>query len=422
MLFLLLAVACTNDSATCATGGDPAALTVTFDAPDLEWASKPKVRVYDADGALVADLSPGESVIEGLAPGPYSLVTVRATVANDAGADFSELAYGRLTDTVELICVDGDTAATVPYVLQPSSGHLFASSGERIAGFASPELGGNEVSADISLDLSLVNGLNAFHFDPLGNLWAATQATYGARFLVFEPGSVSAVGAIEPDFELAVPDFADNDRLTDFAFAEDGSLWVSVAHDDTSFVGLYHFSAAQGFSVLRGESVDAPAETFTVTGLLTPEDLVFDSAGGLWIADFDQNAVVRVDVASPSGTVLTPTDTVTLFHDAKLTTPFLGPTDLSIDADGGLWVNWWTDASLTRLASPQDGPQLPDTVYQPDSLALVAGLTQDLGGGLWYGQEGATGTLRRVIDGAIVATLSTPDVPVPTDLVVDPMR
>ncbi|MDP2316899.1 MAG: hypothetical protein Q8P41_28665 [Pseudomonadota bacterium] len=426
MLFLLLALACTDDPATCGTGGAPASLTVTFDVPDLDWTSKPKVRVYDADATFVADLSPGESVLEDLAPGPYTLVTVRATAPSTPGGEggdpsFSEVAYGRLTDTVEVVCVAGDAAATVSYALQPSSGHLFVSSGERIAGFAAADLvgGGDALTADISLDLSLVNGLHAFHFDPLGNLWAATEATYGARFLVFEPGSVSGVGAVEPDYELAVPEFADNDRLTDFAFADDGSLWVSVAHDDTSFVGLYHFSTAQGFAALRGEEVAAPAETYTVAGLLTPDDLVIDG-GALWIADFDQDAVVRVEVGAAGGTTLTPTHTVSVFHDAKLTTPFRGPTDLLLDAEGGLWVNWWTDAALTRLLVPRDGAQLPDSVYQPDSLALVAGLAGDLGGGLWYGQEGATGALHRVIGGSVSATHTTAETPVPTDLVVDP--
>ena len=65
-----------------------------------------------------------------------------------------------------------------------------------------------------------------------------------------------------------------------------------------------------------------------------------------------------------------------------------GPTALGFDADGRLWVNYWTAGTLARFDTTSGASvREPDLMAGSDVLDLLSGLATDRRGGIWFGNE-----------------------------------
>ena len=142
-------------------------------------------------------------------------------------------------------------------------------------------------------------------FDSAGNMWLADVGNnrvlrYPASL---QDGVTTLANAQAADLVLGQPDFSSTDARTSaaglrrpgrLAFDANGDLWVA----DSGNNRIVHFAAP--FS--NGESADqalgqgdlaSGSCAVTQSGLCGPMGLVFDSTGGLWVADTDNNRVIH---------------------------------------------------------------------------------------------------------------------------------
>jgi len=82
--------------------------------------------------------------------------------------------------------------------------------------------------------------------------------------------------------------------------------------------------------------------------LFAPVGLAFDASGGLWVANYTSNTVVRYDAAQLSSGSPTPAATIT-------SGSFAGaghPVGLAFDSSGALWVASKAAHDLRRFTNP----------------------------------------------------------------------
>ena len=128
-----------------------------------------------------------------------------------------------------------------------------------------------------------------------------------------------------------------------------------------------------------------PTATVERMGLSSPEGLAFDTAGNLWVAAHDDDAVVRIDAArlAASGTGSD------LAITAQTPSPVIGtltPISLAFDGAGKLWVNYdGTIASITSADQAGTGTKTitPAVQITTDVATLPVGIAFDQDGGLW---------------------------------------
>jgi streptogramin lyase len=361
---------------------------VTLDLPDETWVSEPALAVYASDGTLVATVTDPESSLD-LPGGLYTVAARRGTV----DGDLVGRAFGLLQDTVQQVCVsDGEiTDWSGTWELQPSSGKLWMTSGEDAEGFDPAALAeGGDVAPETAFTVPVSNDLRGLAIDPLGNLWVATSPTYGAKLLVYPPAG--AEGGTEP-LELGAELFADNVQIQDILFDAKDQLWVLVGGSNTGTVGLWAFAPEVATAFLAtGALPTRPSQQLTVTGMVKPEDMVVGPDSRLWIADFDGDQVLSVGVGSAvdqDPTEVAPEQAFTVsWEDDTGTHGLQGPTALGFDADGRLWVNYWTAGTLARFDTTSGASvREPDLMAGSDVLDLLSGLATDRRGGIWFGNE-----------------------------------
>ncbi len=400
-------------------------LDLVLDLPAETWATVPAVEVYDADGAFVTRVE-SDTTVE-LPAGLYTLAALRGTVE---GAPVGR-AYGLLNDTVQRACiVDGEVQEwAASWELQPSSGKLWALSGEAAHGFDVDALAtGGDVEPVLTINVDLSNDLRGFAVDAMGNLWVATSPTYGARLEVYPPGG--ADGSADP-LTLGGDVFADAVQIAALAFDAKNQLWVLVRHTSSDTRGVWGFSAEQTLAFLaEGTVPGAPAAVFEVDGMVAPESMIVGPDDRLWIADFASEYVFALAAgqsASGGAATLTPEVAFTAGWDDETGTHTLnGPTGLGFDAAGRLWVNYWTNPALARFDVADTGESLraPDQFAGGNVLDLPAGLATDRDGRVWYGndpQDGAGEIIALESEGGTeVARARSATALTPTTLVFDP--
>jgi hypothetical protein len=116
-----------------------------------------------------------------------------------------------------------------------------------------------------------------------------------------------------------------------------GDLWVidggTVSGDGTVAPALYEFTAKQ-LSNLSSNASPTPAVTISSASFVFPQQATFDGNGNLWVTDNGGNAVFVFSAKqlSTSGAATVPVATIT-------STPgFNGPLGITFDYRGNLWV------------------------------------------------------------------------------------
>jgi hypothetical protein len=407
-----------------------AVLEVTIDRSSLgdAPASGAVVVVWNADGEEVGR---GETdfTLDALAPGSYTVAIERGELTAD-GTMAGE-AHGSLAGTV--FAVELAACETTPFdaVLSPlpSAGRLWVSSGESLNAFTAEQLAaGGDAEADARLEVALVNDFRGFAFDRLGNVWAAASPTYGARLLWFAPEQLVGRGHAEPRGELTATVFEGFAAISDVVVLADGSLWVAVRASDNSFNGFAIWDRAQlDRAVLAAAPVELePTTTIAVPELGTRVDLELAPDGALWIADYDNDRLLRVDEpATWTGPSVDASFAVVL--DQEGSAPQRGAENIGFDSEGNATAIFWTTGAVIPLAAEElaaaGDVELRVTVDNFWVDQLPTGLVVDGGDRLVMGNyaSGGVGQLLGWSPGTMPeALLASTDIPDPADLVLDP--
>lgn len=123
----------------------------------------------------------------------------------------------------------------------------------------------------------------AVAFDGSGNLWVTdTGSLAGGRILEFKPPFSNGMNA----------SLVSNIPANSLAFDRDGNLWGGVSWWRTQLEGRvleFHppFSDHMNASLLMGSDYSGDPRTLLFPTLMRPVALVFDSAGNLWVSDFE---------------------------------------------------------------------------------------------------------------------------------------
>ncbi len=153
----------------------------------------------------------------------------------------------------------------------------------------------NQSSLGFSTDLA---------FDSSGNLWVTDDGHN--RVVEFQKGAGFSNGQAA-SLVLGQPDFShDAAASTDtgmffpsgLAFDSSGNLWVADTGNNRilKFLKGAGFTDGEAASVVIGQSTfGTSTSAISQTGLNQPYGLAFDKAGNLWVADSENNRVLRYD-------------------------------------------------------------------------------------------------------------------------------
>ncbi|MEO7035775.1 MAG: hypothetical protein ABI548_17720 [Polyangiaceae bacterium] len=397
-----MAFSACSDDGTVTSGGDAGAAGASpmgaAGAPDAAGAA-------GAAGARCGSAGTGtlQVVVSGLPSDVDAAVTVSGLMASphlvydsiDAGeytvtakrvydADPTvRTAYDPTIDEPTLCLTDGDDHTVhVTYQAIPTSNKLWSlndNGSAGVVGFGSAKLGATATTAaSVVADAPAGQSL-AFDFN--GNLWTG-PATVGDPVLARYPAAaLAASGMPTADLAFNVPAIGCVPALKGIALDATGNVWLSTCDQQLLQIPSTAFATPTG-----SDFAQDVAPSVTLSGVTANEDIAFDSAGNLWVADdgkverFDKARLASDDTAAPDLTLSVTTDDTT---PKDLTANFL-----AFDAHGNLWAldfdgNGVFELLKTSLSGSGAHTIATSTHLVLGVLALLARPAFDDGGSLW---------------------------------------
>ena len=229
----------------------------------------------------------------------------------------------------------------------------------------------------ISVGLDVPNSLA---FDSSGDLWVAN---FGDRTVVEYPRQQLSGGPVVPALTISSGPSGSLNSPAGMAFDASGDLWVANDLSNT----LVEYSKT---SLTYGPVV--PDVTITSDGsksLSGPYALAFDSAGDLWVANYDSSTLVDYPKNRLASGAQVPAVTISSDSSGSLNSP----AGLAFDASGDLWVaanlsNKVLEYTRGELSSGHPRPAVTISADTRGSLNSPEGLTLDPGGDLWVANYG----------------------------------
>ena len=223
----------------------------------------------------------------------------------------------------------------------------------------------------LSAALSYPTGIDV---DDSGNLYIADQFNYRIRKVTpqgtistvagngtFNPLAAAGDGAQATTVQLGVP--------TDVDVAPDGSLYIPEY--DTHRVRKVRSNGVIITIAGNGNYGSSGDGGLAVNALLNaPFRVALDTQGNLFIADYANNKVRRVDVTTGIITTVAGTGTAGIEGDggpATLATLY-GATGLTVDAGGNLYIAQSNSARVRVVGQAGGAPPPPTPTYTPTSL------------------------------------------------------
>jgi sugar lactone lactonase YvrE len=370
----------------CPSSDTLGALAITVDIPSGVDA---RVAILDADGDVVGETLT-ESATRSVPAGRY---TVAAHRVREPGT-LVGAAYQPAVTLGESVCVRGeaDATASVRYTREPGSARLWLTqsngTGASILAFDADQLNerGDQTPAVGLAHTQPSSG--PLRVDALGRLWMGSSA---GALIGFETDRLGESSSEGPDITLTGAALCE-DALPcgprALAFDARGALYVATL---TRIVRL------------APESLDASGEptaaiTITSPDVESPSALAFDADGNLWVGE-SSGAIVRFDASRLDADITNAAADVVIYAgtDTPVAGLFGSPEGLVFDADGNLWVGYFTGNDLVRL-SPSDlaashassAALVPSTRITIGVEALVTDLALDEAGNLWLPGSGGT--------------------------------
>jgi sugar lactone lactonase YvrE len=308
---------------------------------------------------------------------PAGNYEVTADIVAGAADKVVRLAYTATVDVASFCLSQGATQnIVVTYAPIPTSGNLWTtndSSDSQVLGYASASLAATATeSASIKATGSL---RRAIAFDKTGNMWTLGDDVSEAinRFPASQFGTS---GAKTADVKLSL-DPGCVPGLSQLAFQpSDGSLWVSSQCAKT----VSHIAA----TALAASGAATP--DVVLGGMGGPEDVAFDKAGNMWVADSVNKTVLRYDAARLTASS---NDAASLVITPKTAAQGdMAPNHLAFDKSGNLWVSAFAGNLVYELTAADQsgtGPKslTPSVILTMPVDELLEGLAFDESGSLW---------------------------------------
>jgi sugar lactone lactonase YvrE len=301
--------------------------------------------------------------------------------------------------------------------VDPVSGKVFVSiSGQhRILRFASSAAVANGANAEavigqtsyttatVGVSAAALDEPWGIDLDSAGRLWVADYDNN--RVLMYEDaanlpefGATADLVLGQPNFDTRTPGTNQITMRGPVGVHVDasGKLWVAdygnnrvLRYDSAATLG----DGAPATAVLGQPGFDTGVAATTSVGMTGPAAVLLDPTGRLWVAEQENNRVLRFDGAatlangSPANGVLGQTDFVT---DTSGSTPekFDQPNALAVDRNGTLYVADYNGHRVIYHRSPAtkaNGATPDGVIGQPDLATVTSGtsaqkLTQPYGG------------------------------------------
>ncbi|MFP4376189.1 MAG: hypothetical protein ACLFP4_04030 [Spirochaetales bacterium] len=411
-----------NGSESCSSGG-VGSLALSMTVPTVSYipAAQPQVVLYGPSGSATSFDASGTFDL----PGGSYIVEVHRGVTSDS---LIGMADGVNENTVQSLCItDGEeTSLAVTFEAQAGAQRLWVTDEDRLLGFSRAQVNAGGSALPIVLDGSLINDFRGFDFDALGNLWAATGPTYGTRLLWLEPGKLGLSGALVPNGSITNSYFgAQYAPVSDVFYAADGTLWLAVHRVDDSFNGLIGYSRATlaEFLLEGGDVAREPDFVHALPGTTGPVALSYGPSSRVYVADFEDDAIHRINSLSGNGSGVDASFTVRI--TGVVVSNARGPRDL-IGTSTNLAILFTTtnqlvvlnSADIANTASAQIDVTSPTTF---GVLQLPSGLV--LTDRYWVGNQAASSPgelLRFNAGGTTSAFLTSSELSDPVDLRLNP--
>lgn len=329
-------------------------------------------------------------------PGTYSISAAAARGANtivpvvyDASASSSSVN----------VTADATASSTVTYAVRPGSGHLWVPmyTSLEAESYANGDLAASgSPSPDVTLGSSSHYG-EAVAFDGAGNMWVGDYTGFLYRY---DAASLGTSGTPTPS--VTIDATAYSTELYALAFDAAGDLWISTYDNDT--LVMYTPSQLSTGGALTATVVISDDGSGSLSG---PGGIAFDSAGGLWVADYSNDTLVKFSPAqlASSGT---PTPAVTL--SATAGGSIAEPNDVAFDSSGDLWVSNDNTGTIVRFDASQlasSGTPTPATTIASSSLGgNPTGLAFDASGNLWVSDYTSTDLRQFTNPGALTGSVT----------------
>jgi len=205
-------------------------------------------------------------------------------------------------------------------------------------------------------------------FDSSGNLWLADTANN--RILRFSTPFTNLQGA---DLVLGESSFTGSDgagcSTTGFdgqgpehlTFDSSGNLWVSDTSNSRVLKFTTPFTNNQVASVVLGQtgftscnSNQGNESTTALDQMAGPRGLDFDSSGNLWVADSDNNRIIRFSTLTTgaSADLVLGQSSNTAISSGTSNVKLKGPNALEFDSSGNLWVADESNSRILKFSTP----------------------------------------------------------------------
>jgi len=196
------------------------------------------------------------------------------------------------------------------------------------------------------------SGNNTSTFDSSGNLWVAdSDNNRVVKYPVDNLGMYGYYTVVLGQYNLGT-NVENNGGLSSFSlntpnglvFDSDGNLWVG----DTGNSRILKYPAANlstggAATVVLGQSdLTSAAKGFTATTMTNATSITFDSSGNLWVADTGNSRILKYPAANlatgGAATVALGQSDLTSAAKGITATTMTNATSVDFDSDGNLWV------------------------------------------------------------------------------------
>jgi len=252
-----------------------------------------------------------------------------------------------------------------------------------------------------------INGPETSAFDSAGNLWvadvnnnrvlkyAAPITTGETATVVIGQGSFTTNTAGTTATTLLNP--------TGISFDSAGNLWVADQGNNRVLKYAAPITSGETATVVVGQGTFTTGTAgTTATTLQFPTGISFDSVGNLWVADQDNNRVLKYPATITTGesaTVVVGQGTFTTGTSGTTATTLNGPDTISFDSAGNLWVADKFNNRALKYAAPITTGEAATVVVGQGSfttktagttattLQFPTGISFDSVGNLWVADE-----------------------------------